>query len=1416
MRTHSGEIEMRRVRVVSVSIFLTVLAIAVLGTGCPPSGPSSSKVRVPDVVSLSLDEAEAAVLRAGFVLGTLDTTNSDVLPLGNVASQNPAGGEFLAPEEPVDITLSVGREVPPVLFDAGDYVEETASVIGPGGGTLSALPDSPLSGIYVDLPENALASDIMVTLGHTVGLLDDAYSATSEVALVLDAGGESFMEPVAIILPSAKDGEIIVPFRVLDTGRLDACMVTAVDGAPGREQILTFEAGTYVLPSASLSTAKTYMPSKIETGYIPRVHGFAVKNQGITGYWDGLCAGFTAFAQWYYLQGHSPLLHSLDSSIVPDSPSQKTAFQHLLAARAFNSVEQGHKSALAAWIALIKPDLYEFVRIRYALTKTGEPVQVGASTLSLTSNSHTLLAYAADGWRIYVDDSENPATSFADYKSRYIELVPPSSPSEEFTWAPYVSGSQKSSLFTDFTVFPNLRRREAFDQILSDYRSFDNLGLPFWGSVHATITFTAPEPWRPLPQKQPAIASGDTVAVAGDVVSSVLPVTRLEIAVKNEAGTTQHTCQVTLPGVAPVGGSTTVAHFAQDMTFTIPSLPLSPGVNSLHFETYGALYEGGLQEKPVPDNFSRSNKPSPGPVVVRPFTLSVAEAQTGVTLNSANNWSANFTVRAKEGTARAQWPLQWEASVQSGQVDLEVTPSRITHTFESGTYRDNSTPVSISVKDPKALTGSSIETVVFTNKDNPGDQVQVPVKIGVCDVLALKVDPLNVPLNESNEFRDYVYVEPVDGPSDCPLRWTASSNDSRVRVVPDRIDSTLASERTEVAISVPDPREVQGEEFTATVTFVNQDNPLNVVEVAVQISFPSPALTVEILSPSYFGSGGLDFAVGQAVKCEGSATDETGATIDGANLAWSVDGKSIGTGTKVTTSFKEPGAPTITLTATHPRDPSVVESASVHILVLPPELTIEILSPNAIEGLKFKPGDTVTCLGRALDEANEPVGGGDVTWFADGTSLGTGSAVNTSFAEPGQHTLTFKAVHPRDHTLVRESSITVWVIGLTAVEIVQPYVDPVTQEPPRFGINEVVECFGQAADETGWGIDAAHLKWSVSDGQTATGQFVEFHFSKAGSYRITLTATHPDDPDLTETDSVDIEVAANIQPKGTFEASVLADPDGPWERSDEKIAVCFSSQDQDSPANRTVLFELKNTSQTHTLKWGAVSLDPSVTIKAVAAPVTSREPGSPDELPPGGSQWFLVESPDWTARYAAVRFFNANEGSGQDPDELAGTTRYISFLPVIPEATGDYYNVSSLSATAPWTIVPSTTNGYFYGWVLILYMETTWYESPTGNLRYRTLIDSPLQSGTWSPGNFQNGSLRLVLDSGSNVPCSLEEGNWMDITYKGDQFWTAVFGCTTHSYPFWFYGRHMPFDLWAGDVPVPLPQNPWPFLLASM
>ena len=94
---------------------------------------------VPDVVGMTQSGAEAAIIGAGLIIGTVSQTYSAIVAAGNIISQNPSGGENAPSESAVNLVISSGPyPVPDITWvsinDSGAGMKDSnGNTISQGG-----------------------------------------------------------------------------------------------------------------------------------------------------------------------------------------------------------------------------------------------------------------------------------------------------------------------------------------------------------------------------------------------------------------------------------------------------------------------------------------------------------------------------------------------------------------------------------------------------------------------------------------------------------------------------------------------------------------------------------------------------------------------------------------------------------------------------------------------------------------------------------------------------------------------------------------------------------------------------------------------------------------------------------------------------------------------------------------------------------------------------------------------------------------------------------------------------------------------------------------------------------------------------------------------------------------------------------
>ncbi|MFC1601438.1 PASTA domain-containing protein [Candidatus Sumerlaeota bacterium] len=153
---------------------------------------------VPDVVGMTQANAEAAIVAAGFTVGTITTAYSDTVAAGDVISQNPTAGTPTAAGAPVAIEVSLGVEmvtVPNVVGQAQATAEANIVAAQLVVGTVTtAYSDTVAAGDVISQNPTGGASvvhdsavDLVVSLGeqlYTVPNVVGSAQAAAEAAIV--------------------------------------------------------------------------------------------------------------------------------------------------------------------------------------------------------------------------------------------------------------------------------------------------------------------------------------------------------------------------------------------------------------------------------------------------------------------------------------------------------------------------------------------------------------------------------------------------------------------------------------------------------------------------------------------------------------------------------------------------------------------------------------------------------------------------------------------------------------------------------------------------------------------------------------------------------------------------------------------------------------------------------------------------------------------------------------------------------------------------------------------------------------------------------------------------------------------------------------------------------------------------------
>ncbi|MHC5061770.1 MAG: PASTA domain-containing protein [Planctomycetota bacterium] len=152
---------------------------------------ATTHVTVPDVVGLTQATAQSNIVAANLVVGTVSTSYSFTVPVGDVISQSPTGGSSALPGTSVDIEVSLGIEqvvVPDVVTQ--DKVTATANIVAAQlvANVIEVFHATiPVDQVISQTPTGGASVDIEVSLGVQMVTVPDVVGlaqATAEADIV--------------------------------------------------------------------------------------------------------------------------------------------------------------------------------------------------------------------------------------------------------------------------------------------------------------------------------------------------------------------------------------------------------------------------------------------------------------------------------------------------------------------------------------------------------------------------------------------------------------------------------------------------------------------------------------------------------------------------------------------------------------------------------------------------------------------------------------------------------------------------------------------------------------------------------------------------------------------------------------------------------------------------------------------------------------------------------------------------------------------------------------------------------------------------------------------------------------------------------------------------------------------------------
>jgi hypothetical protein len=189
-------------------------------------------------------------------------------------------------------------------------IPEAAGVIGPEGGEVAVTnPSSPINGVKVTVPENALEENNTISISYNKtppgGLPADA-TLISSVLRVDISSDKEFKEPVKITLPFTVplSPNVDVPavfYWDAEKMEYDTLQINDVDYINNSVTFSTIHFTDFLtIVLKELATEILDPLFTVDTGFAPEKDGFFHKN--VVGY----CLGMSVYSKWYFESNYSP------------------------------------------------------------------------------------------------------------------------------------------------------------------------------------------------------------------------------------------------------------------------------------------------------------------------------------------------------------------------------------------------------------------------------------------------------------------------------------------------------------------------------------------------------------------------------------------------------------------------------------------------------------------------------------------------------------------------------------------------------------------------------------------------------------------------------------------------------------------------------------------------------------------------------------------------------------------------------------------------------------------------------------------------------------------------------------------------------------------------------------------------------
>lgn len=289
------------------------------------------------------------------------------------------------------------------------------TVIGTDGGVLTVDdPSSPIDGLTLTVPENAYARDITYSIqttpikSHQLGELVHPITPL----ITIDNGHEFADEPMIVTIPIQKEDDEFAMAFFYDraTGELEG--IPFLDIQNDSITIITAHFSDFFVSKEKKGriTEELAMTPAIDSGFMPGVDDFQMKNYGSIAAIGGHCAGQSIAAMYYYNnRNHANYSARLNGRYDNDEYDATPSFMwdDAQAMRLCSVVQDNYanKWMSGSWNMHQKEsDVYYACAYTIATTKQPQFIDIRDAS----GGGHAIIVYKVTGDALYVADPNSP------------------------------------------------------------------------------------------------------------------------------------------------------------------------------------------------------------------------------------------------------------------------------------------------------------------------------------------------------------------------------------------------------------------------------------------------------------------------------------------------------------------------------------------------------------------------------------------------------------------------------------------------------------------------------------------------------------------------------------------------------------------------------------------------------------------------------------------------------------------------------------------------------------------------------------------------------------------------------------------------------------------------------------------------